>query len=658
MPNPPPHRSRGLVLLLTAAVSWCFGAGTWAQDLSGKEGDGPPPAVRLEAVPQRSEVRPGDQIAVAVILDHQEGFHTWPVQDVLPPGVRAAVADNVTKIVVEPKPAWVGGIGLVQWPEPHPARVMDPESGDAIEVPTYGGRAVAYIPVMVSTSAPPGPAEMTVRVFYQACDDSTCQMPEWHEVTSRFTILAAGARPSAAPADTALFSGFDMGGFATLGASTKIAEFQVFGRRFTIDTRGVGLVLLLAVALLGGFILNLTPCVLPVIPIKILGLSQAAANPARCFLLGVWMSVGVICFWLAIGAAISFVAGFDSINNLFQYPGFLVGVGGFIIVMAIGMLGFFDVRLPNFVYAINPSHETAHGSVLFGIMTAVLSTPCTAPFMGSAAAFAATQHPAITMLTFAAIGLGMALPYLVLSANPRWVSRVPRTGPASVLVKQVMGLLMLAVAAYFLGIGLAVMLTEAPDPPTRVYWWAVAVFVIVAGGWLAYRTTRLTRRPGPRLAFGVIGLLMGSASILMAREFSDKGPINWVYYTPQRLDAALRSGKIVVVDLTADWCLNCKALESAVLHRREIAAILNGPGVVPIKVDFTSKNPDGSAYQKSLSWVGIPLLVIYGPGLGGERLMYDSYTPEVVRTALERAAGGTVLGQSGPNAEPAAASGR
>ena len=194
------------------------------------------------------------------------------------------------------------------------------------------------------------------------------------------------------------------------------------------------------------------------------------------------MMLGIVFFWLLLGLLLAFVSGFTATNQLFQYPAFTIGVGVIIAVMAIGMCGLFSIRLPGKLYMVNPSHDTLHGSFLFGIMTAVLSTPCTAPFMGAAAAWATTEPPAITLLVFACIGLGMALPYLVLSAFPKLTDRMPRAGAASELIKQVMGLLMLAAAAYFIGVGLSGLMAEPPEPPSRSYLWFVAAVVIAARG--------------------------------------------------------------------------------------------------------------------------------------------------------------------------------
>ncbi len=249
----------------------------------------------------------------------------------------------------------------------------------------------------------------------------------------------------------------------------------------------------------------MTPCVLPVIPIKVMSLSAAAGNPGRCALLGTIMSLGVVFFWLVLGAAIATITQFKAINQLFQYPAFSITVGVFIAVMGVGMLGLFSVRLPQFVYMLDPKHDSAAGSFFFGILTAILSTPCTAPFMGTAAAWAAKQPHATTLAVFAAIGIGMALPYFILSLNPRLVSRVPRTGPASELVKQVMGMLMVAVAIFFLGVGLDPLLREPIDPPVRAHWWIIAAIVTFTMLWLIYKTFKITKRPVPRLTWSALG---------------------------------------------------------------------------------------------------------------------------------------------------------
>ncbi len=592
--------------------------------------------VIVTAIPSKPAAAPGDQIAVAVVLDIAHGWHIWPEKPDLPPALDLSPIPTLIGIAPGGRPSFIAAVGTVQWPPTHDIEVSFGAS--PAKIPFHEGRVVAYLPLVISPDAQPGEVSIPVAVSWQACNDTICLSPDSDSINVGIKIQAPG-QPAATPSDPTLFEDFDLAVFARMAEGSDKVEFNAFGLRFDVDAKGVlGMALLLLLAAVGGLLLNLTPCVLPVIPLKIMGLSAAAGNPARCFTLGLVMSAGVVAFWLAIGAAISFISGFDAINSLFQRPWFSIVVGLFIAVMGVGMLGLFTVSLPKAVYMVNPSHDTPHGSFLFGVMTAVLSTPCTAPFMGSAAAWATKQPEALTMITFAAIGLGMALPYLVLSARPKLVAKVPRTGPASELVKQVMGLLMLGVAAFFLGIGLVAVTTTPPDPPSKMYWWIVAAFVTLAGALLVVKTFRITKKPIRRVTFAFIGVALIGASLGIARDLTRKGPIDWAYYTPDRFAHARARGEVVVLDFTAEWCLNCKTLEATVLHTRDIAALLNSEGVEPMKIDLTANNPDGAAMLKQLDWVGIPLLAVFGPGLD-EPLKYDAYTPSMVREAVERARG-------------------
>ena len=440
-----------------------------------------------------------------------------------------------------------------------------------------------------------------------------------------------------------VFGGLDQSVWAQMLSgvgSLDEVSFNVFGWKFSIDPNSVlGMALLLLVASVAGFILNLTPCVLPVVPLKIMGLSQSTGNRARCFYLGLVMSMGVVSFFVAIGGAIAFISGFSAISSLFQTGWFGILVGVVIAGLALGMFGAFTTQLPQWVYRITPRHDSTVGSFGWGVMIAVLSTPCTGPFMGAASAWATRQTPALTMMTFGAIGIGMALPYLILAANPKWISKVPRTGPASELVKQVMGLFLLGIAIFFIGSGIGPYITQPPEPAWVGYWWAAGAFGVLASGWLAYRTIMITRRLVPRAIWVGLAGFVAMISVLVAVKFTDHGPIDWEYYTPAVRVDAIERGDVLVTDFTASWCLNCKAIEAAVLFNPRVANVLNGAGVTAIKVDLTGKNEVGSELHEKFNWVGIPLLVIEGPELDEPIRFGDGYTVEMVLRAIERAGG-------------------
>jgi thiol:disulfide interchange protein DsbD len=213
---------------------------------------------------------------------------------------------------------------------------------------------------------------------------------------------------------------------------------------------------------------------------------------------------------------------------------------------------------------------------------------------------------------------------------------MPKTGPASELIKQIMGLFMLAAAAYFIGSGLSVLMSKPPDPPGTLYWWVVMVFCAVAGGWLAYRTVRIAARRRHRVFFVSLGIVLIALSFFVGLRLTDRGPINWINYTPERFSQAVAQRKIIVMDFTAEWCLNCKALEHGVLNTRKIINLFASNDIVPIKVDITGNNPSGKKKLKQVGSLTIPLLVIYSPD---QKIVFksDFYTADQIVEAVSRA---------------------
>jgi thiol:disulfide interchange protein DsbD len=306
--------------------------------------------------------------------------------------------------------------------------------------------------------------------------------------------------------------------------------------------------------------------------------------------------------------------------------------------MAIGMGGLFSIRLPNVVYKVNPKQDSFLGSFLFGVMTAVLSTPCTAPFMGAAAAWATTQSPLLTLSVFGAIGFGMAVPYLILAAFPHLVDKMPRVGATSEVIKQVMGLWMLAAAAYFLGVGLSGLFQQEGAPPSRAYLWVAAACLAASGVWLAWQSMKIATTQFAKATFVFIGVGMLAFSIILCERLTDPGPIDWEYYTPEVLQERLEDGDTVVLEFTAEWCLNCKFLESTVLHSSKVVEAFEADNVAPIKIDLTGNNVSGNALLKDVGGLRIPLLIVLNP-TGEEVFRGDFYTVRQVLQAIEQSKG-------------------
>ena len=364
--------------------------------------------IQIKTAWSQDRARPGDAIALALVLDIQKGFHInadarqlKPMADFKPYPTKIRVVEAHEGLTIE----------APRYPEAHPIKV-DYASSDLM---SFEGKTIIILPIMVEDHLQPGPAVVKIILEYQACSATYCLFPK--KITREETIAVIERGAKVTKTNESIFADFNAD--TTTGVSQAV-DFDLFGWTFSIDAHsGIGWTLLMMTAAFGGLLLNFTPCVLPLIPIKIISLSHAAQNKKRCLALGGAMFAGVIFFWLVLGILITLVSDFTATNQLFQYPLFTILVGAVIGTMSLGMFGFFAVRLPNFIYMINPEQDSLHGSFGLGILAAILATPCTAPFMGAAAAWAATQTPAVTLSTFFAIGFGMALPYLILSASPR-----------------------------------------------------------------------------------------------------------------------------------------------------------------------------------------------------------------------------------------------
>jgi len=601
-----------------------------------------------------------DQAVIAIVLDFAEHWHAWPSesQDVLPEDV-ASFAIRST-IDLEDQPAWIKAVGPVQWPTPKPAPVPDVMNpGKTIEVPVYQGHSIAYIPILIADDAPAGEYSLTVSVGYQSCNETMCLPPDDATASVAVTIVEGATAGSTTPSDPD-FANFDASAFATLassgsmgnqstgasGSAADIARPTFFGFTMPRAEGPLGITLVALLAAVGGFILNLTPCVLPVIPIKVLTISQHAGSPGKSMYLGLWMALGVVAFWLGIGIPVAFISKITDPSQIFGVWWITLGIGILIAAMGVGIMGVFNIKLPQKVYAVNPKADTATGSFLFGVMTAVLGLPCFGFVAGALLAGLAALPPLVVMAIFTSIGIGMAAPYLILAAKPALVQKIPRTGPASELVKQVMGLLLLSASAYFLGAGVIGWLSEHPNIGANVpwwgkvtHWWLVAIFALASGGWLAIRTFTITRRFSCRAVFSLIGLLIAGSAVLFAADQTNKAKHNfWQPFSPDALADAQETGSVVVVDFTAEWCLNCKALKATVLNRNPVKGELLKLDVTPLVADLTSQKAPGWKKLRDLGQTGIPLLAIYGPGLD-EPWLSNAYTPSQVLEALSRARG-------------------
>ncbi len=501
----------------------------------------------------------------------------------------------------------------------------------------YTGEVIVYLPMRVKATAAVGPATISGKLTWQACNDHVCFAPARNQVfTIETSIVPASAMVT--PVNQSKFSGFDPRVFATgapavgqvapTEASTPSGTtIDFFGRTFVLGASSHGLALLIALAV--GVLFNLMPCVLPVLPLKVIGFVQASQKSrARCFLLGCVFSLGVICFF-GILAQLVVVSRFLQWGQLFSYGWFIWGVVVVLLAMAAGMFGLFEFILPAGVYNVALTHETILGNFVFGIFTAVLSSPCVAPMFAGILAWALAQPTAVGVSAFLMVGVGMALPYLILSAFPNLVKWIPRSGPWSGVLKQTMAFFVLAVAVYFAGgrfLG-----------RDQIFF---AIFVVIAIGmcFMVGRIALLTKRPRPI----AISLVAAAAVVLVSYDITMRfvGGLLWQPYTDQSFAAARASGRPVLVEFTANWCPNCLSIEASVFRDPRTAAALKHYDVVLIRADLTSDDAPGWPKVNELNpGGGIPLTAIYAPHGNEPDKLTSLYTTQNLLDALKGAAG-------------------
>lgn len=613
--------------------------------------------VHVTAVSQQTHVMPGGQFAVAVVISFDDGWHAWPNRPVIPDVLEGVLATPTT---VEVDPAARNGPGVAglrietawtQWPDPVEVPTSAFGGAEPVNLLSYKGTITAYVPVIVEPEAEIGERVIPLVVILQACDESQCAAPEKHALRIPITIVPIGAEippPSAnsvgrfAEFNPAVFSRILAGETAPSAvAGSERARFDFLGYEFFVDRGAIVLVMLLA--FLAGAIMNFTPCVLPVIPIKVLSLQSHAKTPGKLAYYGTVYCAGIVAAYLVLGLlAFGLITGGKKLDwgQIFTYPAFTISMAALVGVMGLGMMGLFNVRLPSFVYQFSPTGDTASGNFGMGVLTAVLAVPCTGPLLGGALAWTFTQPAGVGLGMFVVMGAGMAAPYAILILFPRLIEQIPRGGPGSELLKQVVGILMIGVAIFLLG-----NLT-----PERWPWWFVGGAGMAAGVWIVVGAWRSFRSPKARLLNTALGVVFVAGFAYMALSLTKAPPIDWrVFYN--RPDAELRAaiaaevarGKVVVVDFTAKWCTNCHVIERNILYSAGGLAALGQPDVVEFKVDLTNAEEDQGwgTVREIAGGGGIPLIAVFGPARPDKPVFFQSFfkvsdLEDAIRTARGR----------------------
>jgi len=417
------------------------------------------------------------------------------------------------------------------------------------------------------------------------------------------------------------------------------------------------LILYLFFAFVGGMLLNIMPCVLPVIGLKVFGLVRMGGeDPRRVRKLGWLFSAGIVASFLTLALMVIVLkAAGEQVGWGFQFqePLFVIIMSAVVMAFGLSLFGVFEVQLPasatiglsGLVTKVGEQGNSGLGSFGEGVFATVLATPCTAPILGTALGFAFAQPATIILLMFFTVAAGMAFPYLILTLRPAWMKVLPKPGEWMVTAKQFMGFLMMATliwllyvlgkqlgmeaviwtGAFLLTVGIACWIvgrfaTLTASRPRFALAWVMAILVL-AGGWALFEQPVLEAK----------NLVAGTG------EMESDG-IRWEKFSLVSLDRHLTEGRAVFIDFTAEWCLTCKVNEKTVLAQDDVIGKFRESGIIAMKADWTSRNPDVTSLLTKFGRSGVPLYVLFPKGKPNEPLILpEVITGGIVLEAIERA---------------------
>jgi thiol:disulfide interchange protein len=497
---------------------------------------------------------------------------------------------------------------------------------------------------IILTARGPGMDAASTTFFYPSVagtiKDSS---PQVYELSAGQLVLRLD-RPAAAPPLMQLDGLLVSAGPGGLTVHAPVAPLQ----RSPAGAAGTGsLLLALLLAFAGGILLNLMPCVLPVISLKVLSFArQAGTEGSTAFRHGLFFAAGVVVsFWLIVAILAALRAAGHLLGWGFQFQDPIVVAITAVLFFLIGLnlFGVFEIGAGfTRMGARLAGRGGAAGSFLSGLFATAVATPCTAPFMGSAIGYALARPLPVAFGVFTALALGMAAPYLLLSASPRLIARLPKPGKWMETLRQVMGFPMMGAVIWMLFVFAALSGT------TAMVALLAALLVGGLGAWIWGKWGSMGRARGSRVAAGIAAvLLVAGAPALALLSFSQ--PVSsalrpaasadafWQEWSPERVETLRGQGTPVFIDFTARWCLSCQVNEKVALGSAVVRRRMTELGVAALRADWTDKNDAIARAIAGYGRAGVPVYVYYPSGAREPVLLPELLTPGIVLGALNEA---------------------
>lgn len=593
---------------------------------------------------------PGGKVRLAITAEPAEGWHIYALSD------KPTASGSKPTLLVLTQTAGLN-LGPAVASE---APTLDPQNG----IGEHDGKVTWTVELSVPRDAKSGPIKIEGLLGYQVClGAERCNQPTGlefagtlaigpNQVNGNVPLKLTGPRkyrevqdvvdePNGAAGTSSQNSrGGGDGGMGLLDGG----DFQ------PVDVVGQSnsLFFWIATGCLAGLILNIMPCVLPVIGLKVLSfVEQSGHNRGQAFLLNVWYSLGIVAVFLVlatlpVAARLWFHTHF-AWGQQFAYDPFNITLTAIVFVMALSFLGVWEIPIPGFVGGGKASELAAKegfaGAFAKGAITTVLATPCGGPLLAPVLGYAVTQPPAITYVMFTSIGLGMASPYLLIGAFPRLIRFLPKPGDWMDTFKQIMGFVLLGTVVLLMSflrwpamvptLALLVGLWAGcwwigrtplyAEFPAKARAWAAAVVFVLLVGVMAFQGIAPVMEERFEQYLAAVGgrtSAPGTGQSASDRSAPNDGHhLPWRRYSREDLSRLVAEGKTVMVDFTADWCLTCKTLEATVLNTQGTKDWVVKNGVVTMVADMTRWPDDESDLLSKLTpGSSIPVLAIFPAG--------------------------------------------
>lgn len=348
-------------------------------------------------------------------------------------------------------------------------------------------------------------------------------------------------------------------------------------------------------AFLAGVMLNFTPCVLPVVPLKIQAvLHEISGHIHSRLMAAAFLLAGTLSFFLILGACTAYLG--LTWGAFFQSKVFLAVLSILLFFSAVTTLAGWSLRLPQIVYRV--PNQRYMGAFLTGVLAGILSTPCSGPFLGSVLAYAVTRTPGIILAIFVSIGAGLASPYVVILVWPGLLGRFSYARPWANQVKHILGFVLLAGAVFF---GRVLI----PEFLHAIMWGILCVAVVIWALFMLKRSQSWPERVFPIIAVATVMLVI-SPNVSTRAECE----LEWREFEQKTLKIALSAHRPVLLEFTADWCLNCKVLEKTVYADKGVVRAANHVRVIPCRIDMTDFDEKQKALLRRYGGTALPYVIL------------------------------------------------